>query len=507
MEPTNLNNDKKKRKSPLDLSTMVYGKVPPQSKYMEEAVLGAIMLDVTAFDTAAEILKPEMFYVEAHQKVFKAMCSLSAKGRPMDILMVCEELKIAEDLEMVGGEYYVTKLTNSVVSAANIKDHSEVIMSKWIQRKTIQVCGELIAMAYEDSSNPFELFEEADRQLSEVAQSLHYGDMQGIDAVLVEAVQLIEGLRATPEEEKGMTGVPFGFKTLDRATRGAQNGDLVYIGARPSVGKTAFALNVVRSAADHFKLTQSGKSVAVWSLEMKPVRLVLRMIAAASQEWLTRIQTGKLTEAQMKNIYSRGIQMLAQLKIFFDGNPGLTLAKLRAKARKLKKKENLGLIVIDYLQLMSGEEKSGRNREQEIATISRGLKNLAQELNIPIIALSQLSRELEKTNRAPMLSDLRESGSIEQDADLVLFLYGPTDGDIAVDADLKGKIFVKIGKARDGILDTIKLDFLRDIQLFEEIDSLAGGWRQVPSTRDPTDSAKLYIQTGSKMRHEDEDPF
>jgi replicative DNA helicase len=502
-------NQDKKRKSPLDLNTIVYGKIPPQAKDLEEAVLGAIMLEIDAFDTVNSLLKDEMFYIEAHQRIYRAMCALAASGRPIDLFMVPEQLKNTGELELVGGPYYLTKLTNSVVSAANITHHCNIILGKWIQRRTIQMCGDLISLAYEDLADPFELFEEADKAISEITNSLSFGDMVDISQVLVEAIQKIEELRAKPDDQKGVTGVPFGFLPIDRLTRGGQPGDLIYFGARPSVGKTAFALSVVVSAAEHFKRRNKGESVAVWSLEMKPVRLAFRLIANLSEVWLSRIQTGLLSEEQMQSIYENAIQVLAELKVVFDGNPGLTMTKLRAKARKLKKTKNLGLIVIDYLQLMTGEEKPGRNREQEISTISRGLKNLAQELNVPIIALSQLSRESEKTGRPPELNAFRESGSLEQDADVVFFIYNPTDAEIAENASMSDVKYIKIAKNRDGNLDTIKLRFNGAIQQFEVVDDneFRPPSRFVP-VRDPSEGEKLFIQIGSKLSNQDDDdPF
>jgi replicative DNA helicase len=508
MDLKDINRDRKNRKrQTADLSTMVYGKLPPQAKDLEEAVLGAIMIEKSAFDSVNDILKPEMFYVDGHQKIFLAMQRLAKKNRPIDILMVVEELRISEELEMVGGPYYVTTLTNAIVSSANIESHSKIILQKFIQRELIRIAGELIQISYEDSADPFELLDEAEESLSQVGQALDISDMTPIDSVLIKAIQQIEDWRHL---DSSITGVPSGYKELDKATRGWQNGDLIIVAARPSVGKTAFALNLIRNAAMLFKDTGSKKSTAVWSLEMKSLMLVLRMLAAESREILYRIQTGRMDEEAMGNVYRKGVQKLSDLKIFFDDHPGLTIQKLRSKARKLKRKNQLGLIVVDYLQLMTPEERSG-TREQEISKISRSLKNLAQELDIPIIALSQLSREIEKrtgAHRRPQLSDLRESGSLEQDADVVLFLWGPTEEDIAADASLLNRRYLSIAKQRNGVLIKFELDFKDEIQLFSELDALPGSWKQV-DIRDFTEPAKLYIQTGSKMNDlkDDADPF
>lgn len=482
MDQEKINKDRQqRRRSTVDLGTMVFGKVPPQAKDMEEAVLGAIMVQRDAYDVVADMLQPDMFYVEAHQRIYMSMLSLAKKSQPIDALTVCEELRRSEELEMCGGPYYVTKLTNSVVSAAHITSHSRIIIQKYIQRELIRIGGEVIQNAYEDSADPFQLLDEAEEAFSQIGQALDFGDMIPIDVVLVQAIRKIEEWR---QQDSSITGVSAGFADLDAATRGWQDGDLIIIAARPSVGKTAFALNIIRNAAMSFK--ENKKSVAVWSLEMKSMMLVLRMMAAESEEILYRIQTGRLDDIAMENLYKKGLQKLAGLGIFFDDKSGLTIQKLRSKARKMKRKNKLGLIVVDYLQLMTPEERSG-NREQEVSKISRNLKNLAKELEIPIIALSQMSREFEKrmgAHRIPQLSDLRESGSLEQDGDVIVFLWGPTDQDIQEDASLLNRVFLKIAKQRNGILRQIDFDFKKEIQLFKQfqkLPELGGNWRPVPS--------------------------
>lgn len=512
MDLTNLNNDKKeRRKAKPDLSTMIYGKVPPQAREMEEAVLGAIMLEKDAFDTVSDILKPECFYVDAHKRIFQAMRTLAQRSQPIDALTVAEELRSREELDLVGGPYYITKLTNAVVSAANIEAHCRIILQKFIARELIRISGETISDAYEESTDVFDLLDQAEEKLSNVGQATNIGDMVGIDTVLVQAVQKIEEWRAL---DSPITGIPSGFTKFDKATRGWQNGDLIIIAARPSVGKTALALNIVKTAAQFFLNQRTGKTVAVWSLEMKALMLVLRMLAAESREILHKIQTGRMDDQAMNNLFHNGIQKLASLGIFFDDSSGVTLQRLRTKARKLKRKNELGLIVVDYLQLMTPDERKG-TREQEISNISRGLKNLAQELDIPIIALSQLSREVEKRQGAnknkPQLSDLRESGAIEQDADVVIFLWGPTEEEIANDASLLTKRYLRIAKQRNGMLITIEVDFKDEIQLFTDISSvpgLPGNFRTIKDFTEPSE-AKLFVQPGTKLNDltDEEDPF
>lgn len=469
---------------------MVYGKVPPQAKTIEEAVLGAILNIRDTYDTVAAILKPDCFYVEAHQHIFLAMQRLANKSQPIDILTVAEELRAMEKLEVVGGAYYVTQLTNSVVSSAHTQSHARIVLQKYIQREVIRVSSELIAQAYEDGADAIELLNDASNQLSAITDNMSFGEMVSIDNVLVKAIQQIEKYREENEQRKDglmVTGVPSGFTDLDMATRGWQPGDLIIIAARPSIGKTAFALNLLKNAADYLKNHKSG-SVAMWSLEMKNVRLVFRLLAAASEVWLTKLQTGKMTEEDMRQLYKNGVQKLAELQVFFDEQPGLTIQKLKTKARKLKRKNELQLIIIDYLQLMTPDENSRGNREQEISKISRELKKLAQELDVPIIALSQLSREVEKRQSGkPQLSDLRESGAIEQDADMVMFLYGSSESEIEQARqqgnydEVKNKRFVSIAKQRDGMLVTVETNFKGDLQLFEKINTsgLGSNWKPV----------------------------
>src|SRR5688500_16782669 len=502
MDLTNLNKDRKsRRKSSIDLSTMVYGKVPPQAKDLEEAVLGAIMLEKSAFDTVVEILKPECFYVEAHQRIYRSMQSLQQKNQPLDILTVVEELKSREELDLVGGPYYVTRLTNAVVSSANIEAHSRIILQKFIQRDLIRISGEIIGDAYEDSTDVFDLLDDAETKLFEITNNHLRKNFDSIDTVLVKTVQRIEDMRHRNED---ITGVPSGFKALDTVTYGWQTTDLIILAARPAVGKTAFALNLARNAALH---PTKPTGVAFFSLEMSSAQLVQRILSAESEIWLEKISRGKLEEHEMKQLYKRGIERLSKAPIYIDDSAALNIFELRAKCRRLKNKHNVGIIIIDYLQLMSGTNDRNSNREQEISRISRDLKGLAKELQVPIIALSQLSREVEKRkegNKIPQLSDLRESGAIEQDADMVMFLYRPEYYDITANEfgeSNKGETHVRIAKHRNGSLETIKLKALLHIQKFTDMDDndfnnlgLPGGsWKPVPGN-DAADGggARLY---------------
>src|SRR5689334_12837159 len=505
MDLTNLNKDRNKSRrrtrSSIDLSTMVYGKVPPQAKDLEEAVLGAIMLEKSAFDTVVEILKPECFYTDGHQRIYRSMQSLQQNNQPIDILTVVEELRRREELDMVGGPYYVTKLTNAVVSSANIEAHSRIILQKFIQRELIRISGEIISDSYEDSTDVFDLLDDAESKLFEITNNHLRKNFDPIDRVLVKTIQRIEDLRHKNED---ITGIPSGFASLDRVTYGWQNTDLIILAARPSVGKTAFALNLARNAALH---PTKPTPVGLFSLEMSAGQLVQRILAAESEILLEKIARGKLEEHEMKQLYAKGIQRLGQAPIFIDDTPALNIFELRAKCRRLKNKHNIGLVIIDYLQLMSGTgENRNSNREQEISNISRDLKALAKELSIPIMALSQLSREVEKRgskegSRVPQLSDLRESGAIEQDADMVMFLYRPEYYDLNTNEsgeNIKGLTEIKIAKHRNGKLETIRLKALLHIQKFVNWDEdpyssiglPAGGWRPV---EDGGGGEKLFI--------------
>src|SRR6478735_3127710 len=510
MDLTNLNRDKKnRRKTPLDLSTMIYGKVPPQAKDLEEAVLGAIMLEKGAFDAVIEILKPECFYVDAHQRIFHAMQTLSGKSQPIDMLTVVEQLRMEEELDIVGGPYYITKLTNAVTSSAHIEAHSRIILQKFIQRELIRISGEIISDAYEDSTDVFDLLDQAESKIYEVTSTHLRNSYETIDSVLVKTIQRIEDLRHKNED---ITGVPSGFPSLDRVTYGWQSTDLIILAARPAVGKTACALNLARSAALH---ASKSTPVALFSLEMSAGQLVQRILSAESEIHLEKISRGKMEEHEMKQLYAKGIQRLAQAPIYIDDTAALNIFELRAKCRRLKNTANIGLIIIDYLQLMSGTGERNSNREQEISTISRSLKGLAKELQVPIIALSQLSREVEKRkdgNKMPQLSDLRESGAIEQDADMVCFIYRPEYYDVTqneMGESNRGETHIRIAKHRNGSLETTQLRAMLHIQKFVDDEggdggfgapNLPGSWKPVSDDSGGA-GARMFIQTGSRMNN------
>jgi replicative DNA helicase len=462
---------KKDSQNSVDITNLVYGKVPPQAKDIEIAVLGAVMLVKHAFEIVAEILKPECFYLDAHQRIYKAMHNLQKKGQPIDLLTVVEELRSCEDLGMAGGPYYVTQLTNSVVSSANIEAHCHLIKRKYMAREMINLSGQTINDAYNDSTDVFELIADHEKRFTEISTSGQIKSYSKIDDELVEAYKRIEALR---EKTDHITGVPAGINDLDHLTHGWQDTDLIILAARPAVGKTALALQLARYAAtNHFKKVP----VAFFSLEMSKLQLTNRLLSAESDIPLDKILTGNMDDADMKQLFSKGMSKLANAPLFIDDTAGLNIFELRARARRLKRLWAReygtvgGLIIIDYLQLMSGQSGKG-NREQEISEISRGLKQLAKELSIPIIALSQLSRQLEQRTgdkKMPQLSDLRESGAIEQDADMVMFIYRPEYHDINTDSmgeSTRGETHIRIAKHRHGSLETVKLKALLSVQKF-----------------------------------------
>ncbi|MFB2118650.1 replicative DNA helicase [Parapedobacter sp. 2B3] len=452
------------------------GKLPPQAGDLEEAVLGALMLEKNALSEVIDILKPETFYVEAHQKIFEAIYNLFQKTSPIDLLTVTAELRKMGALELVGGAYYITQLTDRVVSAANIEYHARIISQKYIQRELIKISTEIINNAYEDTTDIFDLLDHAEKSLFDIAQNNLRRDTRKMDDIMREAVEALETLR---DRTDGLTGVPSGFTELDRMTSGWQPSDLVIVAARPAMGKTAFVLSCARNAAvDH------DKPVAVFSLEMSSVQLVNRLIAGETEIEQEKLRKGNLADHEWTQLHSR-IGRLTQAPLLIDDTPALNIFEFRAKCRRLKAQYDIQMVIVDYLQLMHGKsDGKGGNREQEIGSISRSLKSVAKELNIPVIALSQLSRAVESRpggSKRPMLSDLRESGSIEQDADMVLFLYRPEYYGLTEDEagrPTAGVGEVIIAKHRNGETGTVQLRFIGKYVKFADLEddfSFGGG--------------------------------
>lgn len=498
MDLANLNKDKKQRRpAPANLETMIYGKVPPQDIPSEKAVLGAILLERHAMAEVQDLLTAEKFYLEAHQLIYRTALNLDAKSQPIDMLTVTMDLKRSGDLERIGGAYFVTELTNAVTSSANILAHARIVAETWMARQVIIAGGEMVRDGYETGTDAFDLIDRAEASIARIMDSNDRGRITPIDSALAKFATRLAHLRTL---DSSMTGIASGFDSLDRITHGWQDTDLIILAARPAVGKTAFALNLLRHAAA--KATKPVPT-AFFSLEMSQGQLMERLVAAESEIFLERIKTGQLNDTEMDHLYRKGINTLANAPIFIDDTPALNILELRAKCRRLKNKHKIGFIIIDYLQLMSGtgEGKNG-NREQEISRISRDLKGLAKELQVPIIALSQLSRAVEsrkETDRIPQLSDLRESGAIEQDADMVMFLYRPEYYGITADEagnNNKGETHVKIAKHRNGSLETIKLTAQLHIQKFVDYQ---GQPFEAPKQSSPWQSLrKPYVDNDDK---------
>lgn len=433
-------------------------RIPPQAKELESAILGALMLEGSAYDKVSAILKPESFYLEANQRVYRVIQALNSKCQPVDVLTVVEELIGKGELEKIGGAGYVTNLTRSVVSSANIETHARKVTEKFIKREIIKMCMDIERDGFDESVDAFELLESAEKGIMQIGSSHVHGEMQDITTVMMKTLQQIEEYR---KSGSSVTGIPTGHPMLDAATRGWQKGDLIILAARPSVGKTALALNIIRNASKN-------TPIAVWSLEMKSYQLGLRMISAESRILLNKLQTGHMSDFDMQSMYDGAIQNLINSKIFFDDSPNVTCSMVRSKARRLKNKEGVGLIIVDFLQLLKGSNKSNRNRDQELAEIAIDLKNTAMELDVPIIAISSLNRETEKrVGGKPKISDIRESGAIEYAADLIMLLYGPSEEEIEQDVSLMDKRYLRIAKQRNGMLLTVEYDFKSEIQLYE----------------------------------------
>ncbi|MCF8234628.1 MAG: replicative DNA helicase [Bacteroidales bacterium] len=460
-------NSRRKRKSTINQVFSEHGKVPPQAVDLEEAVLGAIMLEKDALTTVIDILKPDVFYKDAHQIIFSAITRLFSKSEPVDILTVTDELKNTGELEIAGGPYYITQLTNRVASSANVEYHVRIISQKFIQRELIRISSDIIKDAYEETTDVFDLLDKAEQGLFSVSETnlrRNYDDMQ---SMVKEALREIEIAR---DSETHLRGVPSGFTELDRVTAGWQKSDLVIIASRPGMGKTAFTLSMARNIAVDFK-----RPVAIFSLEMSSIQLVTRLISSETQLSSDKLKKGSLENYEWEQLNAK-INSLVDARIFIDDTPALTIFELRAKCRRLKAQHEVEIIFVDYLQLMSGTAETKGNREQEISSISRSLKSLAKELDVPIIALSQLSRAVETRggSKKPILSDLRESGAIEQDADLVIFLYRPEYYKIEEDEEgniTKGTAEVLIAKHRNGPLKDIRLKFIDRFARFEDLEA------------------------------------
>jgi replicative DNA helicase len=460
--------NKRVRKNIPSSSFFEHGKLPPQALDLEEAVLGALMLEKNALNAVIDILKPESFYKEAHQKIFAAIVNLFQKTEPVDILTVTNELKKNGELDIVGGPYFITQLTNRIASAANVEFHARIVSQKHIQRELIRISSDTIKDAYEDSTDVFDLLDKAESNLFAIAESNIRKNYDSMSTLIGQAIKQIEIART---QKDGISGVQSGFTELDRTTSGWQKSDLIILAARPGMGKTAFVLSLARNTAVDFQ-----KPVAVFSLEMSSIQLVNRLIAGETELSAEKLKKGNLMEHEWQQLNTQ-ITKLAEAPIFIDDTPALSIFELRAKCRRLKSQHDIQLIIIDYLQLMTAGGEGKGNREQEISNISRSLKSIAKELDVPIIALSQLSRAVETRggDKRPQLSDLRESGAIEQDADMVMFIYRPEYYGLTEDKEngssLVGVAELIIAKHRNGALKDVRLRFISQLAKFVDLET------------------------------------
>ncbi|WP_273853880.1 replicative DNA helicase [Guptibacillus spartinae] len=441
------------------MSDLFADRTPPQNIEAEQAVIGAVFLEIDALTTATEVLQPEDFYRAAHQKIFSVMIDLSEKGEPVDLVTVTSELQDLKILEEIGGVSYLSDLANSVPTAANVEYYSKIVEEKSILRRLIRAATDIASDGYAKENEIENLLSEAEKSIMEVSQRKNTGAFISIKDVLVTAYDNIETLQNSTGD---ITGIPTGFSELDRMTAGFQRNDLIIVAARPSVGKTAFALNIAQNVA-----TKTDENVAIFSLEMGAEQLVMRMLCAEGNIDAQRLRTGGLTGDDWQKL-TMAMGSLSNAGIYIDDTPGIRVGDIRAKCRRLKQEKGLGMILIDYMQLIRGNG-SGENRQQEVSEISRSLKGIARELEVPLISLSQLSRGVEsRQDKRPMMSDIRESGSIEQDADIVAFLY--RDDYYDKESENKNIIEIIIAKQRNGPVGTVELAFVKEYNKFVNLE-------------------------------------
>lgn len=438
---------------------MFMDRVPPQNIEAEQAVLGAILINGEALITAMERISSDDFYRGAHQRIYEAIVELAEDQEPVDLITLTSLLQNKQQLEEIGGVTYLSELANAVPTAANIDYYAAIVEEKSMLRRLIRTATQIVTNGYANEDDVGSMLSEAEAKILEISQRRSSSGFVVIRDVLMEVFEKVESLYSN---KGGATGIPSGFVDLDKMTSGFQRSDLVILAARPSVGKTAFALNVAQNVGVRAKET-----VAIFSLEMGAAQLVQRMVCAEANVDANRMRTGYLEGDDWEKL-TMAIGALSEANIFIDDSPSITVADIRAKCRRLQQEKGLGMILIDYLQLIAGRGK-GDNRQQEVSEISRTLKQIARELNVPVIALSQLSRGVEqRQDKRPMMSDLRESGSIEQDADIVAFLY--RDDYYDKESEKKNIIEIIIAKQRNGPVGTVELAFLKQFNKFVNMD-------------------------------------
>ncbi|MEM9686647.1 MAG: replicative DNA helicase [Bacteroidota bacterium] len=451
-----------------DIIPLEKGKIPPQAIDLEEVVLGAMMIDKKGVDEVIDILHPDSFYKEAHKYIYEAIVKLFETSEPIDLLTVSAQLRKDDKLDRVGGDFYLIQLTKKVASSAHIEFHARIILQKFIQRQLIKISREIIEQAYEETTDVFDLLDHAEAKIYEVTQGNIKKSSETAQNLVIQAKKKIEEI----SNKKGLSGISSGFDKLDKLTSGWQPSDLIIIAARPGMGKTAFVLSMARNIA-----VNSDSPVAFFSLEMSSVQLITRLISSETGLSSEKLRTGRLEKHEWEQLNVK-VKGLEKAPIYIDDTPSLSIFDLRAKARRLASQYGIKLIIVDYLQLMtSGGSQKGGNREQEISTISRNLKALAKELDVPIVAISQLSRAVETRggSKRPLLSDLRESGAIEQDADIVSFIYRPEyykieEWDDEERSPTQGQAEFIVAKHRNGGLDNIRLKFIGHLGKFDNLD-------------------------------------
>jgi len=488
------------------------GKLPPQALDLEEAVLGAMMIDKKGVDEVIDILQPDAFYKDAHKHIFEAIVQLFTETQPIDLLTVSAQLKKNAKLDIVGGDFYLIQLTQKISSSAHIEFHSRIILQKFIQRSLIKISSEIIEESYDETTDVFDLLDKAESKLYEVTQGNIKRSSETAQSLVIQAKKRIEEIA----NKEGLSGVATGFEKLDKITSGWQPSDLIIIAARPGMGKTAFVLSMARNMAIDFN-----QPVAMFSLEMSSVQLITRLISSETGLSSEKLRTGKLEKHEWEQL-SVKVKNLEKAPLYIDDTPSLSIFDLRAKARRLSSQHGIKLIIVDYLQLMTagGGGKGGSgNREQEISTISRNLKALAKELSVPVIALSQLSRAVETrgSSKRPLLSDLRESGAIEQDADIVSFIYRPEyykidEWDDDDRSPTEGQAEFIIAKHRNGSLENIRLKFIGNLGKFDNLDDFGSGYSDLPSRMNSDETSFITKNLpsandafGSNMNDPDDD--
>ncbi|MGY6648429.1 replicative DNA helicase [Wenyingzhuangia sp. IMCC45574] len=504
-------NFKKQKVDDSKVVNLAQGKIPPQAVDMEEAALGAMMIDKKGIDAVIDILHADAFYKEQHQAIYEAIHTLFQNSEPIDLLTVSNQLKKDGKLSFVGGDFYLIGLTQKVSSSAHIEFHARIILQKYIQRQLISISSEIIENSYDETADVFDLLDMAETKFFEVTQGNLKKSSEKSDSLVRQALKKIEEMGG----KEGMSGLQTGFTKLDALTSGWQPSDLIIIAARPGMGKTAFVISMAKNMAIDFN-----SGVAVFSLEMSSVQLITRMISSETGLSSEKLRKGTLEPHEWEQLNIK-VKNLTEAPIFIDDTPSLSIFDLRAKARRLKSQHDIQIIVIDYLQLMTAGGAANGNREQEISMISRNLKALAKELNIPVIALSQLSRSVETRggSKRPLLSDLRESGAIEQDADIVSFIfrpeyYGMTEWDDDDHSPCEGQGEFIVAKHRNGGLDNIRLKFTGHLAKFSDLEEDFGGqlessmnssFNEIASSITPSDAFDAPVTPDSPP--DDDVPF